>query len=97
MNYTTTTEVRDCRCPHCRATLDAASYFGNARLRPSAGDISICIYCAGFLRFGAGLVLEVLPMSDILALPPAVKREMVVARIAIIGLADAVEPRGVKH
>lgn len=46
-------------CPGCCAHLDAASGLkGDEAPRP--GDITVCIYCCGLLRFIAGGRLELL-------------------------------------
>lgn len=38
-------------CPLCGHTLDAASSVTNPDERPDPGDFSVCIGCAGVLRF----------------------------------------------
>jgi hypothetical protein len=47
-------------CPHCGKELDAST--GEKGHAPGIGDLSICAYCCGFLRYGQALAL--LPLSD---------------------------------
>lgn len=44
-------------CPHCERELDAASAMDGGPQRPEAGDLSVCLYCAGVSVFtGEGLI-----------------------------------------
>lgn len=38
-------------CPSCGKKLDAASAADGSEKRPSAGDVTLCMYCAAVLRF----------------------------------------------
>lgn len=57
-------------CPHCQAKLSGAAHFDfETTVRPKPGDFSVCLKCAGMLRFGAGLKLEALSVADFWQLP----------------------------
>jgi hypothetical protein len=50
-------------CPHCGAVHDgAASAEGNDR--PQAGDVSVCIKCAGLMCFAHDMTLRRLVLED---------------------------------
>lgn len=57
---TTTRHHEQRPCPHCGKNLDAAS--GGKGHAPSVGDLSVCVYCCGAMRFGEALSL--LPLTD---------------------------------
>lgn len=46
------TDIPETFCPFCDAYLDSATELGSKR-RPSPGDLSVCLYCAEVLIFGA--------------------------------------------
>jgi hypothetical protein len=54
-------------CPCCGHPLNAstARLFNGAGGGPEAGDFTICIRCAGLLRFGEGLVLREATEEDL--------------------------------
>ena len=56
-------------CPHCGQGLDADS--GLSGHIPSAGDLSVCVYCCGFMTFGESLELLPLGEADLEALEQA--------------------------
>jgi hypothetical protein len=62
--------VRGSRCPSCSKLLDAASGVSDDsdrnEMKPSEGDVTVCVYCGAVLRFRAGLKLE-LPTKKELA------------------------------
>lgn len=44
------TRTPETRCPYCEAKLDAASHMdGPLPAKPTAGDFTVCIYCAQVL------------------------------------------------
>lgn len=53
-------------CGHCGKLLDGASSAGGHRPRP--GDLTICIYCAGFNRLGDALELIAMSEAEVEAL-----------------------------
>jgi len=38
-------------CPHCGHKFDRTSYVGDENIRPSPGDVSLCIKCVGISLF----------------------------------------------
>ena len=40
----------DTKCPYCSAKLDGTS-IEDDKAPPKKGDLSVCIYCGGFLQF----------------------------------------------
>lgn len=54
-------------CPYCGTALDAAS--NSEAAKPSPGDISICVKCAGVCKFGDALTLERVSEHELAALP----------------------------
>lgn len=62
-------------CPHCGSPCDAASSTKNQK-PPTAGDLSICFYCAGLLRFKEDLKLKVLSEEEFNKLPQEIQDEL---------------------
>lgn len=60
-------EVKD-SCPACDHFIDAATdAFGEAK--PSAGDLSVCMYCGAYLTFNADLTVAELSTDAFVELP----------------------------
>lgn len=53
-------------CPRCGAMLDGAGTFAGPIEPPNPGDLTVCIYCAGLLRFGVGLALEAVEGDELI-------------------------------
>ena len=62
------TRVPEVPCPLCGHLLDSVSDFETAA-RPTEGDLTVCIECAGLLTFTADRTLRVLRDGEFLALP----------------------------
>ena len=60
-----------CRCPSCNAKLDHSTAIDQVSA-PTAGDLSVCFYCAEKLVFNEDLTLRLMTPADALALPKAV-------------------------
>jgi len=74
------------RCPACAGLLDGAS--GRPGKAPSAGDLSICIFCSCLLCFeraADGLALRRLTDEEFRALPTALQ-----AKLSTVSAAAAV-------
>lgn len=77
----------DNQCPLCGYTIDAASGTPGVDRRPHAGDVSICMQCAGILEFAEGdnglrIVLpELAEMREYIT-----STEMIRARMAVLAV-----------
>jgi hypothetical protein len=72
-------------CPACAGRLDAhTSIDANAPdVGPSAGDVSVCLYCATALRFGDELELEVMTIAQLEAMPIDAWAQLTLAQHAV--------------
>jgi hypothetical protein len=61
----------DARCPKCKVKLTAASDPAGGGT-PSAGDISVCVYCAAILVFNPELTMRLMSPDEINGLEPVV-------------------------
>ncbi len=62
----TTTEIPMQLCPTCGYTSDSATALEDGK-RPKVGDFTVCINCAGVMRFGSDL--QLVPSSSLEAGP----------------------------
>lgn len=46
--------MKDIFCPGCRHHLNAATAVADNNLQPTAGDLSVCLYCGAGLVYLAG-------------------------------------------
>lgn len=76
------TKLKPNACPRCQHVFDRASSVFESR-RPSPGDLSICIECEAFLRFGEALELIALTDADVAALPADVLNQLAHAAYAL--------------
>lgn len=68
------------RCPGCRAVVDAATAIDGSDAVPSAGDVTVCLYCARVLIFTIdGLRFPTLPELEQLA-----ENEDLVRAVAVV-------------
>lgn len=54
----------DRRCPWCGETLNMAASFDHDQ-QPKPGDLTVCIQCAGMLKYGPAMKLLRLTEADI--------------------------------
>jgi hypothetical protein len=45
-------------CPYCEEILDGATRVGGSAAVPEPGDVSVCLYCAQIIIFGADLLVR---------------------------------------
>ncbi len=74
-------------CPWCNHTLDACSTFGLDS--PNAGDLSVCVKCAGLLIFDKQLIAQKLEPAQLLE----IATEDYVAYQSVISLQSAIRGR----
>ena len=82
-------------CPHCGKGLDASS--GEKDQVPRVGDLSVCCYCGGIMRFGEGLSLAALSEEDLDALADGEHAEEVATVREMRDLFRASKMRSIKH
>lgn len=77
-----TTSVKPSPCPQCGKICNAATPANGPGglavigVTPSAGDVSICIYCGAFLQYGPELDLLLLSQDEYDALPERMQRSL---------------------
>lgn len=78
------------KCPSCYAVLDTATGVGPTPAdKPSAGDLSVCLYCGAMLEFEAGcLGHALLSQAAFEALPADVRDLLRRVRTQVLALRD---------
>lgn len=82
MNTNPPNFVKKDECPLCFYKIDSAIVATHDR-RPTVGDLSVCLNCAGLLRFDKDMNLVQLTDDEYENLPFCVKEEITRARSAI--------------
>lgn len=62
--------LRPSRCPHCGYNTDAATALAGPTLRPSPGDLSVCLGCGEALQYDRRLRLVRISAAELAALNP---------------------------
>lgn len=57
------TRLPVCNCPECDAPLDCSTGLFGA-LKPSHGDVSVCLYCGTILKFKKNMTLRRLTNAE---------------------------------
>lgn len=69
-------------CPHCGHTMDADTH-AHGDARPAPGDVSVCLYCTGFLVFNHDMTRRAMTDEDQAELDPETKSALMHLRRTI--------------
>jgi hypothetical protein len=64
-----TTDLPTSQCPFCGYEMDRATHPEDNSIKPSPGDLSICLKCTSILRFDDGMRLAALEPEEFSRLP----------------------------
>lgn len=72
-----------CSCPNCGHIFDSASAV-KIEEAPKDGDLSVCVYCAAFLKFNPDLSLSLLSDEEFVELSYDNRKTLNNVRISLI-------------
>lgn len=76
----------DAPCPTCHVPLSRTAVFVRDQLKrpPQAGDLTVCVKCASFLRFTLDMQLQALLHTEFAKLDSVTRHMMAQARYALV-------------
>lgn len=72
-------DLKEDQCPHCGHTFDCASSERKEQV-PEPGDVSVCLYCTGFMIFNEEMKLRVLTAEEIAEMPAEKRSDLIQLR-----------------
>lgn len=70
-------------CPQCGTVLDGATSL-EGKFIPKPGDVTVCAYCATFLKFDELVMLRVLPEHEFEKLDPDEQTQLAYIRDLVV-------------
>lgn len=70
-------------CPTCEYEVDAAMCIGGTDVRPSVGDITLCLKCGEILIFDEDMKVRLPLVVELMNLPPHTEHTLTIAQETI--------------
>ncbi len=69
-------------CAHCGEMIDCTSEAFHGEAEPGPGDVTLCVYCGGLLRFKDDMTVRMLVQEDLEDFDDAMIRHLILAHQA---------------